>query len=122
MAGSAKVIANLAGWEAMILKACEAEMGIHIKRSEEYAKASNRWDDKTSHAREGLTGSEPYNEGTNIMVSISHFKSYGEWLERREAFGGRHKILEAARNHGLVYLWSRLRALLSGRGIITGGR
>ncbi len=116
MAGSAKVIANLAGWQALTVKALEAEMGRHIKGSESYAKAAHRWDDKTSAARQGLTGSEPYNEGPNIMVSVYHSESYGEWLERRKAFDGRHKILEAARSHNLALLWARIRGILAGRG------
>ena len=122
MSGSPVVNANTAIWGNMVLKACEAELARHIKGSANYAKASGRWSDRTSDARQGLTGSEPYNEGTNIMVSIYHSEEYGEWLERRKAFGGKYKILEAARNHNLVYLWSRLRAILAGHGTIRGGR
>ena len=116
MAGSAKVMANMAGWQAMTLKALEAEMGRHIKGSENFAKASGRWSDRTSAARQGLTGSEPYNEGPNIMVSVYHSEDYGKWLELRKAFSGSYKILEAARSHNLALLWTRIRGILSGRG------
>jgi len=117
MAGSAKVIANMAGWEAVTLKALEAELSRHIKGSESYAKASGRWTDRTGDAREGLKGSEPYQMGQYLMVSVYHSEEYGEWLERRLDFYGKYKILEMARSHNLLLLWARVKAILAGQGL-----
>ena len=116
MAGSTAVNANMVVWQTMVLKQLEAALGSHIKGSENFAKASGRWSDRTSAARQGLTGSEPYNEGPNIMVSVYHSEDYGKWLELRKAFSGSYKILEAARSHNLALLWSRIRGILAGRG------
>ena len=117
MSGSAQVIANMAGWQTVVLKSLEAELARHIKKSEEYAKASGRWIDRTSDARQGLTGSAPYQEGVYLMVSVYHSEKYGEWLERRLDFYGAHRILEMARSHNLALLWARCQAILSGRGM-----
>ena len=47
---------------------------------ESQAKGNRPWTDRTSRAREGLTGSSEVS-GTKVQIVLAHTVDYGVWLE-----------------------------------------
>lgn len=112
MSGSNVVNANMAAWEKTVKTACAAAMDMHIKRSEAYARTQRAWTDRTGAAVSGLQGKTDI-KPVAIISSISHQAPHGEFLELRRDFGGKYRILEAARSNNLSMLWARLKGILS---------
>ena len=63
----------------------------------EYAQSNHRWIDRTGSATAEITTDVKW-EGTTLDISITHGVDYGIWLENRESFEGKYKILEEARD------------------------
>jgi len=115
MPGSDVVNANLALWLTGIHKQLEAEMDRHIKDSVSFAQREHRWDDITGQATQAIqsyTQSSPAAIESTIYGGVEH----NLYLERAWFFEGRYKIIEAARNHNLAWLWTRIAMILAGRG------
>ncbi|MGL5507477.1 MAG: hypothetical protein ACRDB0_06220 [Paraclostridium sp.] len=51
------------------------------KKMEAYAKSNRPWTDRTSSARNRLTGTSVRLSGSKIRCNISHGVDYGIWLE-----------------------------------------
>lgn len=63
----------------------------------EYAQSNHKWTDRTGSATAEITTDVKW-EGTTLDISITHGVDYGIWLENRESFEGKYKILEEARD------------------------
>lgn len=76
----------------------------------EYAQSNHRWTDRTGSATAEITTGVKW-EGDTLDISITHGVDYGIWLETREAFEGRYKILEEARDSQVETFKSMIRTL-----------
>lgn len=79
--------------KAVAFTKMEAQNG--AQKIENYAKTHRRWKDRTSHARQRLTG---YTEvsGERIRICIAHGVEYGKYLEL--GHGKKYAILQEAVN------------------------
>lgn len=62
-----------------------------------YAQTNHPWTDRTHSATDEISTEVKW-EGTALDISITHGVDYGIWLETRDAFEGKYKILEEARD------------------------
>ena len=76
----------------------------------EYAQSNHRWTDRTGSATAEIKSKAEW-QGDTLDISITHGVDYGIWLETREAFEGRYKILEEARDSQVETFKSMIRAL-----------
>ena len=123
MSGSAQVNAKLAMWALAKHKELEAAMDMHIKGSKAFAKTDHPWNDLTG-ATTGYIDSATDAQPSQIVSTIGHTgenPKVGLFLETAWFFGGRYKILERARSHNLVALWSHVRAVMGSSGFVRGG-
>ena len=91
--GVANVIANIGKWEGLT-KAGLTGLGLMAaKRAENYAKTHKKWENRTSHAVQGLFSNIGW-EGSMFYVAVAHSVSYGVYLEL--AHGRKYQILEDA--------------------------
>ena len=110
MPGSFIVNRNLELAMAAKLKMAEAAMDVHIKNSQSYARDHGPWEDRTGAAREGIS-SKTQKHATGIKSSVYHTMPYGLYLEKRNDFHGRYRILQEARSNNLAQLWAALRRI-----------
>lgn len=108
--GYPEVMANIAALpgrkEAGALALCK----LYGTMSAVYAKNNARWEDQTSHARQGLWGSAKQS-GDMITVFNAHVPHYGIFLELCNQ--GRFAILEESLNHNLGALKQQLQLMMS---------
>ena len=76
----------------------------------EYAQSNHRWTDRTGSATAEIKSKAEW-QGDTLDIWIKHGVDYGIWLEIREAFEGRYKILEEARDSQVETFKSMIRAL-----------
>lgn len=74
-----------------------------------YAQLGGRWTDRTGDAREGLNHNVQW-DGTTLDISVYHTMDYGLFLETRQDFNGKYKILEEARDSQIELFKSMLQA------------
>jgi hypothetical protein len=119
MSGSVEVNARLGAVIKAMEKGCEKAMDAHIARSESFAKSEHPWQSRTGAA----SGSIQHKTDTdsNEIVSTVYAEDVVMWLDQAWFFNGRYKIIEKARSHNLLALWTALRAVMKGSGFIRGG-
>lgn len=95
MPGSDQVIRNLQEWERK-QRAALLALGMHYAGLMGASARENApWEDKTTHARDGLFG-DARNVKDGLRVRISHSMEYGVYLELCNQ--GRYAILEPTVN------------------------
>lgn len=62
-----------------------------------HAQTNGAWTDRTSDARQGLSYNVDMKE-QSLDIAVYHTVDYGLWLEKKESFAGKYKVLEDARD------------------------
>ncbi len=75
-----------------------------------YAQTNGPWEDRTGDARQELDYKVTW-EGATLDIAIFHQMDYGLWLEKRQSFQGKYKILEDARDSQIQTLKDMLKNL-----------
>lgn len=75
------------------------------------AKQEARWRDRTSHARQGLTG-QVIGDRDAIVIVLAHSVWYGLWLER--ARNGQYAILNQIRDAHSQEIYDSFKRLVTG--------
>lgn len=97
MAGSDEIGRNMQAWLER-LKASHKALGDHYAaKMEAHAKPNAPWQDRTSHARQGLFGEAAEFDDNTLRVRLSHTMDYGEYLELCNS--GKYAILEPTVKH-----------------------
>jgi len=91
VAGEAQVIANLNAWHARTAADVVALAQNWAGRLEASAKQNAPWQDRTTHARQGLFGTVEV-RGSRVFILLGHSMDYGVFLEL--AHDGRYAILK----------------------------
>jgi hypothetical protein len=120
MPGSAGVCANLSAWEKGVKQACAKEMAVYGNKCVSYIHSTHRWEDQTGQASAGI-GTQTFKQGEGIITDVFHSVEHGVYLELREDFAGRYKILEESIQHDITGLISRLRIIVTSSGFVFSG-
>lgn len=91
MPGLDNVIGNLKGCEDRMRAALHGLGMQTAAQMEAYAKQNAPWEDRSTHARQGLFG-EVLEEDGKLKIRIAHTEEYGVYLELSRK--GRRPILE----------------------------
>ena len=109
MPGANICAANLSRWQMGAILASQKAMDNFGERAVEYAKQNHPWENDTGLAEEGLNHTTIPHGWTAIETLVAHGVEWGVYLETREAFCGRYKILDQAVQTELPKLMSDLR-------------
>ena len=93
-------------FQTSILILCE----VAAAKMEEYAKDEAIWIDRTSNARQKLTGQAYYVTMDQVQIAVSHQMDYGIWLEL--AHGRDYAILETAIEENIDELLNSIKRLI----------
>jgi hypothetical protein len=129
MAGAEIVCANLEAWHIGSKLTARGILEAHMARCQDYARASHPWVSRTGYT-EGSLYHSTFVQGTTLWgdVGYSTFRA-GYWLENPHynvypygnksatPFGTRFQILEKARDHNILSLYARLKALFGPGGV-----
>lgn len=108
---ASEVLGNLGDLKDRLRGALLEAGEIIAGRVETYAKKSAIWVDRTSNARQGLTG-KAVMEGTKLIVYLFHTMTYGKWLE--VAMKQKYAVIMAALNHYYPQLLRMAQRLVMG--------
>lgn len=92
MAGSEEVIRNMMDWERRTRAKLRALGDRYAASMEAYAKPNAPWQDRTSHARQGLFGEAAEFDDDTLRVRAAHTVEYGVYLELCNS--GKYAILD----------------------------
>ena len=93
-------------FQTSILILCE----VAAAKMEEYAKDEAIWIDRTSNARQKITGQAYYVTMDQVQIAVSHQMDYGIWLEL--AHGRDYAILETAIEENIDELLNSIKRLI----------
>lgn len=79
-----------------------------------YAQENAAWIDRTTNARQGLTGKAIPQGDSAVLVVLFHTMDYGKWLELRKDFEGRYAIILKAMQANYPSLMAELTAFIGG--------
>lgn len=96
MKGTDEVIKNVKKFVGEREVQAEALGSYYATKMENYAKQNAPWEDRTSHARQGLQG-DYYIHKNAIMIRVAHTMEYGVFLEL--AMQGKYAILQPTVAH-----------------------
>lgn len=74
------VLEGLTKFEQKVIAATDMYANTVAKDFESYAKKNRPWKDRTSRARQGLTGYTEHRPN-GVRINIAHTVDYGLWLE-----------------------------------------
>lgn len=102
---------NIVAWGKRLLIAVYKLALVFMDRIVTYAKKNARWTDRTSNARQGLSG-DVLKTATGVILVLSHGVDYGKWLEIANA--GKYAIILEALEANYSPLMAALEALVRG--------
>lgn len=105
-----EVISNLKNLDERVKAGLLTIGNTTASQMKEYAQSNHRWTDRTGSATSEIKSKAEW-QGDTLDIWIKHGVDYGIWLETREAFEGRYKILEEARDSQVETFKSMIRAL-----------
>lgn len=114
MAGGENVLANLTRYEVSVKEGLPGALRRHFEGSREFVYNNYPWEMDTGLALRGIL-IDVGHDGSVIEGGIGQGADRRKWLELRESFHGKYKILERARNNNLAKLWAECRAIVAGQ-------
>lgn len=91
------MVGRLNEWKKQLAEAIFVLGKFFAARMEAYARKHARWTDRTTNARQGLTG-QAFKLATGVVIYLFHRMEYGIWLE--VANSGKYAIiLETLETH-----------------------